>query len=82
MASRLGLGRIIEWAKNADVEEVAFVHLRIGKIVTERGSKVTQADASHQVKRTRRTKKQIADTREGTASQMGQAASAGSAFGE
>lgn len=71
MASRLGLGRIIEWAKNADMEEVTFVQFRLGKIISERTARVTQLerycfeDASHAARKPRRTKAQMAASRAG-----------------
>jgi len=61
MASRgIALGRIIDWFKSADYEETLYVLHRAEDITQTRAMKVNQADASHQVKRVRRTKKQLA----------------------
>lgn len=62
MASRLGLGRIIQWAKDADLEELNYIAYRINAIERERMEKVNLADSHHQAKakRPRRTKAQIA----------------------
>lgn len=51
MAARgIALGRIIDWARNADPEEVAYVHQRIGKIILEHADSIARADAHHQAK--------------------------------
>lgn len=60
MASRLGLGRIIDWAKNADQEELRYVTKRLVEIVTERAKQVDRADAQGKVKRTRKAKPPVA----------------------
>jgi hypothetical protein len=63
MASRLGIGRIIMWAKEADVEELHYVIHRIGNIARSRARLVEQADGHNQVKKARkprRTKLEIA----------------------
>lgn len=60
MASRLGLGRIIGWAKDADQEELHFVLHRLTTIAQERAARLAGADGLGKVKRARRTKKQIA----------------------
>jgi hypothetical protein len=56
MASRLALGRIIEWAKNADVEELKYVVHRVANIAQARLAQVEQADA-HNAKKPRRARK-------------------------
>lgn len=75
MASRLSLGRIIEWARNADVEEVAYVTSRLGKLLQERVTGASAPDGSV-VKRPRkvRGKKQTAPN--GADVQMGEDAAA------
>ena len=70
MASRgIALGRIIDWFKSADYEETLYVLHRAEDITQTRAMKVNQADASHQVKRVRRTKKQMAAAQAATPSQ-------------
>ena len=70
MASRgIALGRIIDWFKNADMEEAAYAIHRAGNILQKRAAQVEQADASHQVKRVRRTKKQMEAAQAATPSQ-------------
>jgi hypothetical protein len=59
MASGIRLGRIIDWAKNADVEELKYAVHRLGNIAQARLAQVEQADAHGKVKRTRRTKAQV-----------------------
>lgn len=60
MASRLSLGRIIGWGKEADPEELHFVLHRLTHIAQERAARVAGADGLGKVRRVRRTKKQIA----------------------
>lgn len=52
MASRISLGRIIEWYKNADLEELDFVLGRGLIIQRERLARVTAAD-THAQRKTR-----------------------------
>lgn len=56
MASRLGIARIIEWAKSADLEELNYVFGRCADILKDRQTKVENADAHHKVRRTRKAK--------------------------
>jgi predicted HAD superfamily phosphohydrolase YqeG len=67
MASRLGLGRIIMWAREADMEELHYVIHRVGNIAQTRARLVEQADQHNQVKKARkprRTKLEIAAERQ------------------
>jgi hypothetical protein len=57
MASRLGLGRIIEWAKNVDAEELEYVIIRLGKIRAQRMEAVLAADAHGKGVRIKRARK-------------------------
>jgi len=54
MASRLGLGRIIGWGKEADQEELHFVLHRLTQIAQERASRLNAADGHAKVKRAKR----------------------------
>jgi hypothetical protein len=54
MASRLALGRIIEWSRNCDMEELHYVIHRIGNIAQTRARLVENADAHGKVKRATR----------------------------
>ena len=57
MASRLGLSRIIEWAKgSADIEELDYILIRLGMVRKQRFSAVAAADAHGTKKRTRKGK--------------------------
>jgi len=57
MAARgIALGRIIDWARNGDPEEVKYALHRMGNILQERMARVEKADAAGKVKRTRRAR--------------------------
>jgi hypothetical protein len=68
MASRLSLGRIINWAKESDEEELHFVIHRLTQIAQTRAARIAGADGLAKVKRARRTKKQIAEAQMSSAS--------------
>ena len=59
MASRIGLGRIIAWGKEADMEELHYALHRLGNIAQVRAARVEGADALGKVKRGRKAKNQL-----------------------
>lgn len=62
MASRLGLARIIDWGRACDREELAYVLVRLTRIMQERNAREAEVLLPGKVKRTartRRTKEQI-----------------------
>lgn len=61
MAGRgIALGRIIDWGRNVDPEELSYVLVRLTQIAKERAAKVDLADAAGKVKRTRKAKSAVA----------------------
>lgn len=57
---QLRLARVVQYFQECDIEELRYVHQRMIEILKERQAKVEQADSHNKVKRTRRTKKEIA----------------------
>lgn len=55
MASRISLGRIVEWFKNADLEECHLVMHRAGNIIQQRAHLIEQANLHHEKKAVTRT---------------------------
>lgn len=58
MSKSTTMPRVIEWFKNADMEEVTYVMHRAGNIIQARKAQVENADAHGKVKRTRRARRQ------------------------
>jgi len=63
-ARQLSLGRVIDWARNADVEEVDYVFHRMSDILKRRLTLLAQADQHNQTKMVKRAAKKNRDRKD------------------